>query len=203
MRSFLLVLTLAALLPSPAAEACGSYLVDRSPQLLVVEVPTVGGQDFVLLGGTIDSTSTTWTRINSRTYDHTVTAPAPAFPVAVDVTLLGPGGTQAVTTTRKVLVAHGSRMSAPAAAIPVPKGKRAFAVAVIGDASQAEWLPLASREVELVTTYDANARSEVTRVRVGTQDHGRAAGRPLGIYRDQTGDYVALRDGNRITTVKI
>ncbi|MDX2091629.1 MAG: hypothetical protein SFX73_27460 [Kofleriaceae bacterium] len=221
MRSLMVAaaLALTSLVAQPVADACGgSYdsfrprIKKRAPALFLVAPHA--GSTFVLLNQPVDEKAHTWRRLERRSYDDTMVAPAPMLASPVEITLVGPGGTKIVSARKQVLVKeaflHGRE---PTVAMYVPAGE--FRIAVLGAHAGYAWHELElvetartgtkkrHAETELLTTFNETTRTYETQVKQRGWWAGSGAGIALGVITADGIRYAVLQDGAALTTISL
>jgi len=152
MRNLLIVPMLASLaLAAEPADACGPYV--SKPRLMQLTTHfTDGGLRSFAITNEPAPANLAWTRLAPSTYDYASIAEASDPERALDLTLVGPDGTQLVSSRRRVFLSQTFTKSTPSVAmeITVPRGQ--FAIALAGKHADATWN--AGRQVRVGNRYD-------------------------------------------------
>jgi hypothetical protein len=102
---------------------------------------------FALIGGAENTEKLAWTRLAPGTYDYARMAKASDLEYAMEVTLIGPSGTQVVSSKKRAILDHTfvSRKPMTALQLEVPKGQWSFALQ--GRHANAKWMELENEKV--------------------------------------------------------
>jgi len=219
MRTPLLIaaLGLVSALPSPDAEACGSY-GPPVPQVMVVSnhVARTANvesrpRSFVVL----DAAATgklRWRPIALHSYDSTEIAAAGPLGDPLELTLVGPSSSRTVTVSRRVALKRNWRFHEPRLAAEIDDPRQTMMFAIEGS-EPVTWLNLETTDesgtVQRVAGTDATATitstegGPATVVRVGGFQVRQVAGYTVGAIGWGGQQFVLVEHAGQITPVRI
>jgi hypothetical protein len=131
------------------ADACGGYMPDPRPAVFAVDDHNVHreGTDrwdrraFVVLGATTAPADATWKQLAPRTFDGTQLADVPDPDQSTTFTLIGPSGTQVVSSNRLAVLKQtfGNRVEHSAMEVGIDQQSQ-FRIAVLGVQPDTKWI---------------------------------------------------------------
>ena len=228
-----------AFAPSIANACGGSYPMDFGPRVFAVDTHNAiveGTQrwqrrSFVMLGPT-KLPSTAWRQLAPETFDPTQIANETTTAGSTTMTLVGPSGTQVVSSQRRALLTQGWGGEQVFTALEVATGADSqFRIAVAGTQPDAKWINVSESKtrgstaawleaqgvkatsiysslvdgtyVQIISAYQDGQKGLTSFVRIGNRSLGRYAGTAIGALDLGGKRYVLFENDGLITPAPV
>ena len=236
LASLAVTATLSSAFAPSIADACGGgYQMDLGPQVFAVDTHSaiVEGTErwqrrsFVMLGP-IKVSTTSWRQLAPETFDPTQIANETTTKASTTMTLVGPSGTQVVSSQRRALLTQGWGGIDGFTALEVATGEDSqFRIAVAGTQPDAKWINVTESKtrgstaawleaqgvkstsiyssvvddtyVQIISAYQDGQKGLTSFVRIGNRSLGRYTGNAIGAL-DLGGKRYVLFENNGLIT---
>jgi hypothetical protein len=210
---------LASLMPTPNAEACGSY-GDLGPTVLLVSGHSARTnpraefrqRSFVVLGRSVEAAGLRWRPLSVYSYDSTEIAAMSRLAAPMALTIVGKTGTRTVKSARQVALRGSWNFEGAQLAVEVDGSIPDRQFAIVGADESTAWIGLEPAKdaamqrvpgTDATTTLVSASDGPVTVIDVNGSEIRRIAGYATGAIEWRGSKYVLIVNRGNVTPILI